>query len=141
MVCGYSQRVQRPEFVRRTKHSTLGHEDIGYSYAVIQRGERPRPTLTGSGRTGAVGKRALQKDASKSTTRELLLYEGEKMNTNPHFHHTGYGQPLTHSEEEHTPEVIDEALRLESFQWPRLVFPPLKKSGHIILDGCTAEGV
>jgi ribosomal protein RSM22 (predicted rRNA methylase) len=35
---------------------------------------------------------------------------------------------------------VNEAIRLEAYQWPRLVFPPLKKSGHIILDGCTAEG-
>lgn len=36
---------------------------------------------------------------------------------------------------------LEEALRLEAFSWPRLVFPPLKKSGHIILDSCTAEGM
>jgi ribosomal protein RSM22 (predicted rRNA methylase) len=35
---------------------------------------------------------------------------------------------------------LEEALRLEAYSWPRLIFPPLKKSGHIILDGCTAEG-
>jgi Mitochondrial small ribosomal subunit Rsm22 len=35
---------------------------------------------------------------------------------------------------------LEEALRLEAYSWPRLVFPPLKKSGHIILDSCTAEG-
>jgi hypothetical protein len=37
-------------------------------------------------------------------------------------------------------EDLQEALRLEAYSWPRLVFPPLKKSGHIILDSCTAEG-
>jgi len=31
-------------------------------------------------------------------------------------------------------------LRLEAFGWPRLVFPPMKRSGHVILDSCTAEG-
>lgn len=35
---------------------------------------------------------------------------------------------------------LESALRLEAYSWPRLVFPPLKKSGHIILDSCTAEG-
>jgi hypothetical protein len=38
-------------------------------------------------------------------------------------------------------EEVHEALRVEAYRWPRLVFPPLKKSGHIILDGCTAEGM
>jgi len=32
-------------------------------------------------------------------------------------------------------------LRQEAYQWPRLVFRPMKKSGHIILDSCTAEGL
>lgn len=38
------------------------------------------------------------------------------------------------------PENLEEALRLEAYNWPRLVFPPMKKNGHVILDGCTAEG-
>jgi ribosomal protein RSM22 (predicted rRNA methylase) len=42
--------------------------------------------------------------------------------------------------EEHTTADMMEALRLESYHWPKLVFPPLKKSGHIILDSCTPEG-
>jgi len=37
-------------------------------------------------------------------------------------------------------EQFREAIRLEAFQWPRLVFPPLKKNGHVIIDGCTAQG-
>ena len=36
---------------------------------------------------------------------------------------------------------LQDALRSEAYHWPRLVFPPLKKSGHIIMDGCTAEGL
>lgn len=35
---------------------------------------------------------------------------------------------------------VEAALRLEAYSWPRLVFPPLKRSGHVILDGCTTEG-
>ncbi len=38
-------------------------------------------------------------------------------------------------------EELQDQLRREAYQWPRLVFPPLKKSGHIILDACTAEGM
>ena len=33
-----------------------------------------------------------------------------------------------------------EMLRHEAYDWPRLVFPPLKRSGHIILDVCASEG-
>ncbi len=134
--------MQRPEFVRLTKHSNISYEDSGYSYVVIRRGARPHPTRIGFGRTGGVGERAIQKDASKAYTHELQFYDGGDMDLNPHNRQIGDSQsgPSSHSEEECTREEIDEALRLEAFQWPRLVFPPLKKSGHIILDGCTAEG-
>lgn len=37
-------------------------------------------------------------------------------------------------------EEMQETLRLEAFSWPRLVFSPMKRSGHVILDSCTAEG-
>ena len=35
---------------------------------------------------------------------------------------------------------FEEALMREAYGWPRLVFPPLKRSGHIIIDACTPEG-
>lgn len=38
-------------------------------------------------------------------------------------------------------EELQDQLRREAYEWPRLVFPPFKKSGHIILDACTAEGM
>jgi ribosomal protein RSM22 (predicted rRNA methylase) len=37
-------------------------------------------------------------------------------------------------------EAVEEQLRAEAYHWPRLIFPPLKKGGHIILDSCTPEG-
>lgn len=40
-----------------------------------------------------------------------------------------------------SPSNLEEALRSEAYGWPRLVFPPLKKSGHIIIDACTREGM
>lgn len=35
---------------------------------------------------------------------------------------------------------IEGSLRKHAYHWPRLVFPPLKRSGHIILDSCTPSG-
>ena len=40
-----------------------------------------------------------------------------------------------------SPPEVQALLRQEAYQWPRLVFPPLKKGGHIILDACTVTGV
>ncbi|KAI5124137.1 hypothetical protein M0805_000948 [Coniferiporia weirii] len=93
--CTFSQRLQRPVFLRKTKHAHAGHEDIGYSYVVIKRGKRPTQmaaTTEGSGQEIAVD--------------------------------------------------VDNVhqIRLEAYNWPRMIFSPLKKSGHVIIDGCTAEG-
>ena len=40
-----------------------------------------------------------------------------------------------------SPSEVQAQLRLEAYQWPRLIFPPLKPGGHAILDACTVEGV
>ena len=37
--------------------------------------------------------------------------------------------------------ALEAALRHEAYSWPRLIFPPLKRSKHVILDACTAEGM
>lgn len=137
------QRLQRPEFVRKTKHSGVGHEDIGYCYVAIQRGSRPPfdPSSHDVGTMGTISNEEAQKDARRSP---LLLF------------------PDTHANEEHirtqeeniqasetameqwdTPDApanIEESLRKHAYHWPRLVFPPLKRSGHIILDSCTPSG-
>ena len=49
-------------------------------------------------------------------------------------------RPEDAPEEFESPSNLEEALRSEAYGWPRLVFPPLKKSGHIIIDACTREG-
>ncbi|CAG8549410.1 1544_t:CDS:10 [Diversispora eburnea] len=28
----------------------------------------------------------------------------------------------------------------EAFQWPRLIVPPMKRSGHVVMDGCSKSG-
>ena len=81
--------------MRKTKHLKVGHEDIGYSYVVIQRGNRPTHNKP----------EGLAKDIPEE-------------------------EPLSNGEE----------IRKEAYTWPRLIFPPLKRSGHVILDGCTNEG-
>ena len=56
------------------------------------------------------------------------------------------GHPQTESRPDKALQVLESpanlegVLRSEAYGWPRLVFPPLKKSGHIIIDACTREG-
>lgn len=126
--------------MRLTKHSGLGHEDMGYSYVVIRRGTRPVSRGTQLGRIGDVGRWELEKAAQKHTPKkELLLHnEGEQpaSSIEDEFSTSSDGTVAASG----SSEDLEEALRLEAFHWPRLVFPPLKNAGHIIIDACTAEG-
>lgn len=142
LVCGFSQRLQRPSFIRRTKHSGVGHEDVEYSYIAIRRGPRPIASDVKLGRVGEVGKRDLDQKAA-SPRKELVLHdEHEEMAAVPE--HLQESTSLTPTDGQ-SPETVslsalESALRLEAYHWPRLVFPPLKNNGHVILDSCTPEG-
>ncbi|KAI0931449.1 hypothetical protein AcV7_001174 [Taiwanofungus camphoratus] len=147
-VCGFSQRLQRPAFVRKTKHSGIGHEDTGYSYVVIRRGSRPMSVSTKMGRIGDVGRRELDKIALKQVPLTELVIDGDNQTEvlDPQASKATTSTKSDSSElseqTEDTPDLgaVEAALRSEAYSWPRLVFPPLKRSGHVILDGCTAQG-
>ncbi|CCG83834.1 protein of unknown function [Taphrina deformans PYCC 5710] len=55
--CHFSQRLQRPDFLQRTKHAKENIEDVGYSYILIRKGSRrpafPGPRPPRSAETGA----------------------------------------------------------------------------------------
>ncbi|PPQ76992.1 hypothetical protein CVT25_014809 [Psilocybe cyanescens] len=141
LTCGFLQRLQRPPFMRQTKQTGVGHEDIGYSYAVIRRGPRPSPVNTSVGRVGAIGKRAME--VSRFANEEMRELEVEVDETGAVLT-TAAEMPTTEAivdvDELEEPSGLQAALRKEAYNWPRLVFPPLKKPGHIILDSCTKEG-
>lgn len=146
LICGFSQRLQRPSFVRLTKHSSIGHEDIGYSYIVIQRGQRPLRIKSQIGRVGAVGKRELDKASlSQTDIKELdLIAENDTDDSLAEASTFTDGTPsVSGSNPLQLPldDAMQAELRQEAYSWPRLVFAPLKKSGHIILDACTPEGL
>ncbi|OAX42679.1 Rsm22-domain-containing protein [Rhizopogon vinicolor AM-OR11-026] len=146
LTCGFSQRLQRPPFVRLTKHAREGHEDIEFSYVVIRRGPRPSTVGEGSstqmgsvGRVGAVGREEADriKQKEEMVTKELVL-AADHIDAGHKAETTGLTPADVVLAED--PEEVEAALRNEAFHWPRLVFPPLKKSGHIIIDACTPEG-
>ena len=39
--CHFGQKVQRPAFLRKTKHSGKGEEIANFSYVILKRGPRP----------------------------------------------------------------------------------------------------
>lgn len=136
VVCGFSQRMQRPSFVRLTKHSKVGHEDVQYSYVIIQRGARPEQVSSNAGRLGLVGVRHIQEQLAKSTPVKQLSLFDEAALPAVETPAAEQGQEI----EAVLDSELQETLRKEAYHWPRLVVPPMKKSGHVILDSCTQEG-
>jgi ribosomal protein RSM22 (predicted rRNA methylase) len=149
LVCGFSQRLQRPTFVRKTKHSGVGHEDVGYSYVVIRRGPRPDTLPVDApiiGRLGAVGKREVEKEmlkaeeAARPPMHELVESRSDDAHHDPMLYRRAQHAPVESSTEPSTMRKdaleVQETLRQEAYTWPRLVFPPLKRSGHVIIDVC-----
>lgn len=106
-ICSFSQRLQRPPFLRKTKHARAGHEDVGYCYVVIRRGRRPGPNSSINRAQGMRSEDGSDESADRVTESRSL----------------------------------EEQMRSDSYRWPRLVFPPLKRSGHVIMDSCTYEGL
>jgi ribosomal protein RSM22 (predicted rRNA methylase) len=111
---------------------------------VIQRGIRPNSNLdNGVGRVGQIGKKELEKANKKRIQKQLQLLAPDDLDgvneVAEGFNNVDKVETGAESEIR-SPEDIENSLRSESFNWPRLVFPPLKRSGHIILDCCTPEG-
>ena len=126
--------------MRRTKHSKIGHEDIEYSYVVIRRGVRPPAATTQAGRIGEVGRRVIHKATLENMPiKELSLHDDSAeplpVDSENRMESTLSTVPVMEDQKE-----LEATLRQEAFGWSRLIFPPLKPSGHVILDGCTAEG-
>lgn len=128
--------MQRPPFVRHTKRSGIGHEDMEFSYIVIQRGARPDRVDTNVGRIGEVGKRS--KRGSNTPMKELEVHVEGAESALP-----SQTEILEVADPDHglSPSEIHAQLRLEAYQWPRLVFPSMKKGAHIIMDTCISEGL
>jgi len=144
--CSFSQKLQRPDFTRKTKHTNRGEEDVNYTYLILGRGSRP--ASTGSpmiGRVGGVGKEALEKEAGKregkSELREVEGGGGEFEMVSLSDLSGQENGTLPTRDDEKTEEEVDGALRTESYTWPRVVAPPMKRAGHVILDTCFPDGM
>jgi len=136
IVCTFSQRMQRPDFVRKIKRSTKGQEDITYSYVVLRRGPRPVKPTEELGRekipVSTVGaeeqvSRQVWVDADESGNEMVLEAPEIEEPSSPSSHQLSKDDLLSH-------------LRNESYHWPKIILRPLKGSGHVTMDSCTPEG-
>lgn len=141
--CSFSQRVQRTGFMRKTKHASRGEEDVNYTYLIVGRG--PRPVLQSGksfsqvGRMGGVGREELEKAhlkrEGKSELREVEGGEYEMVAL------ADLPPDLPALPERSSGDgELDAELMQEAYKWPRVVAPPLKRSGHVILDTCFPDG-
>ncbi|QRV83443.1 37S ribosomal protein S22, mitochondrial [Ceratobasidium sp. AG-Ba] len=165
-VCHFTQRIQTPPFLRHTKHSHEGHEDVAYSYVVIRRGQSPNVHAgqrygnpSAQGLIGAVGREEaekIQSDSSQGKAKHMerrkdrrlrghtVLEAGEdgvwdSLDSNPPeaTSQSLLDDSISQAEEKHVSE--QDAMRSAIRTWPRIVYPPMKRSGHVILDTCTQE--
>ncbi|KAG8881935.1 37S ribosomal protein S22 [Tulasnella sp. 331] len=146
--CHFSQRLQRPEFVRLTKHAYKATEDVTYSYVVVRRGARPEPDAIylQDGGLERMRKGAVARDEEASQLEKETMQEGgsavvEEDETGAlHLREKALADegPTTQSKEDMATDLS--SLRLESYGWPRVIYPPIKRSGHVILDSCTNDG-
>ncbi|KAG0296557.1 37S ribosomal protein S22 [Linnemannia gamsii] len=122
--CHFSQKVQRPDFLRKTKHSKDNYEDAKYTYVVLRKGPRPvftRVSTPATSETTITAGSSLPEDAS--TEPNLKKKRTKKPPPPP---------PVTYD----NPEDMQSA----SYDWSRIVVPPLKKDGHVVIDTCAANG-
>ncbi|KAI4123040.1 MAG: hypothetical protein LQ347_006300 [Umbilicaria vellea] len=113
--CHFSQRYIRPPFLQRILGaSQRNHEDIRFSYIAVQRGRDKRQS-----------DHIVQGEAAADAA--FAGYGGsETMTTDPTEdaeRSTGLESPQVHM-----------------LSLPRSIQPPLKRTGHIILDLCTPAG-
>jgi len=103
------------------------------------------------GRIGEVGRLELENLKSKVDLIELQLHgdhEQESTHLNDDFASAKYdptpscdnGVEDSDAAQEDNKDRLSQSLRQEAFHWPRLIFPPLKRSGHVVLDCCAPEG-
>ena len=89
---------------------------------------------------GGVGKEAMEKEAvkmhGKSELREVEGGEFEMVSLAKQHqaadHITATGNEAKVEEES--------MMRDEAYKWPRVVAPPMKRAGHVILDTCFPDG-
>lgn len=232
-VCGFFARYHTPTFLRRTKHSDRGEENVAYSYVVVRRGPRPGLLSEAQRRAAKQGGKNVERiaaemaDEASSTKSGILdLIRSAKLDAGKRrqleevdasaaiaaperAHEDAEGEMSDQqamdellkllpdalkaemqpegstSTAQLTPEQLDTimasvrssqasssasgdvsieavaeggvgedgmigvtmptageelAMRLESYAWPRLIKPPLKKGGHVTFDACCSTG-
>lgn len=127
--CHFQQRYIRPQFLQRIIDAKdRNHEDVKFSYIAVQRGEDLRQQAEIAQDIEATNAAfAGYEHIARSPKEEEL----EAVNTPNTTETTPQTTEATPSE---SPTGTFHTLSL-----PRIVYPPMKRRGHVILDVCTPE--
>lgn len=114
-ICAFEQRYHRPAFLQNV-YGTQGrnHEDVEFSYISVMRGRDLRASAE-----------ATDPEDSQLPRPELVQNQTATDNA-----FAGY--------EHHTPS--SSSAPPHSLSLPRVILPPLKRQGHVIIDLCTPTG-
>ncbi|KAG0302488.1 37S ribosomal protein S22 [Dissophora globulifera] len=131
--CHFSQKVQRPDFLRKTKHSKENYEDSKYTYVVLRKGARPTFTQPASASISAAS-------VKTQTPTEPTVLSSEPSDATSHTAAT----PSKKFKKPPPPPPVtydnDADMFAASHNWSRIIMPPLKKDGHVVIDTCAADG-
>ncbi|KAB8220879.1 mitochondrial small ribosomal subunit Rsm22-domain-containing protein [Aspergillus novoparasiticus] len=121
--CHFQQRYIRPSFLQRILGAKdRNHEDVKFSYIAIQRGVDLRKTQ------GIV-------QGPEATEAAFAGYED--------LHDTAIEEMEASDEATGSQPEASEQAKPENFHTlslPRIVYPPMKRRGHVIFDFCTPAG-
>ena len=119
---------------------------MSYSYVILRRGARPEKPAEELGRTKLSSVLTEMEDGVQTNvwveSEEAVEGEENEMVLQDPVPLTEFDLEgeVTEKDRQLTPEEMTTHLRLEAYHWPKVIFPPLKRAGHVILDSCTADG-
>ncbi|KAF9350518.1 37S ribosomal protein S22 [Mortierella sp. NVP85] len=137
--CHFSQKLQRPDFLRKTKHSKENYEDSKYTYVVLRKGPRPLfnpptsppPTSTLTTTSTSIPLEQFEIQPQQSAG-DIHVPTDSSVTKRTKYKKPPPPPPVTYD----NPEDMFTA----SHSWSRIVVPPLKKDGHVVIDTCAANG-
>ncbi|KAI5303956.1 37S ribosomal protein S22 [Ascosphaera pollenicola] len=117
----FMQRYHRPAYLNNIlfDEKSHNHEDVQFSYVAVQRGIDLREVLN------------IEQGDAATAVAAAGFESKEKQIENMKQSEERYGNPAPL----HLARETTHALAL-----PRIIYPPMKRTGHIILDVCTPSG-
>ncbi|KAG0206529.1 37S ribosomal protein S22 [Mortierella sp. GBA30] len=126
--CHFSQKVQRPDFLRKTKHSKENYEDAKYTYVILRKGARPLFVAS----SPVISEKPQEQLQLTDLTAKGISDNDSSIVQKKKFKKLPPPPPVTYEK--------SEDMFAASHAWSRIVVPPIKKDGHVVIDTCGTSG-